>query len=416
MITYTGASLNLIEDWLDHIIAVSPIDGSASQTSISWSVTQQPDDDATPPVATLVLQGDFSGMDPATQQVSGISAYDSNNHLLFTLGALQISLANLQQLASGQDLEDLLKASKNDDNSTPHVGSEFDDDFHGSNGSDDFNGGAGDDSVFGGKGNDHLYGEEGDDKLAGGQGHDLVSGGSGNDVLRGENGDDSLFGDDGDDRLDAGNGNDQLFGDTGMDRLFGGNGNDTISGGADDDVLNGGNGNDDLAGGDGNDALAGSGGNDVLSGGLGDDRLKGDGGNDILSGGEGNDELAGGGGNDELSGGSGNDVLHGEGGNDRLDGGEGQDWLYGEGGNDVYVIANADAVDTIAKFQSGKDTIEISGAAFGITDASLLSFAVGDDGMGHVYYDADGAGPGVAIEIVGVQNGTVNLASDVIVV
>lgn len=362
MITYSGASLNFIEDWLDHITSVSPVDGSATATSLSWSVTAQPDDSNDTTVATLVLQGDFSGTDPASQQVSSISAYDSNNNLLFTLGELQLSLAKLQWLAARDDLEDLLKVAQHGSGSILYQGSDDDDKYNGSKGDDAFSGGAGDDRASGGNGNDDLYGDDG------------------------------------------------------MDRLFGGNGNDLLSGGVDDDSLNAGNGNDTLEGGDGNDKLAGSGGNDSLFGGLGDDVLNGDGGNDTLWGDEGNDQLNGQGGNDVINGGSGNDILRGQGGNDRLDGGEGQDTLYGDGGNDVYVIANSDAADTIVRFATGKDKIEISGAAFGITDTANLSFAMGTDGKGHLYYDADGEGDGVAIEIVGVQQGTVNVASDVIVV
>lgn len=217
------------------------------------------------------------------------------------------------------------------------------------------------------------------------------------------------------DRMNAGNGNDSLYGDDGDDWLSGANGRDTILGGLGADTLFGGGGNDELDGEDGNDLLKGSGGNDSLNGGLGDDKLSGDGGNDLLFGDDGNDQLIGSGGNDSLNGGIGDDVLRGLGGSDVLDGGLGSDDLYGGGGRDTFMIDSDDAVDTIHGFQSGLDTIVIDSGVYGApTGTGNLSFSKDGNGVGHLYYDADGTeNPGVAVEVVGIQGGTVNLATDV---
>ncbi len=387
MATTSGATLGFIKKWLDEITNVAPVVGSEGPTSVRWTLTGDTDDAPSLAGATLLINGDFSSANPGQHQVSSVSAYNVDNVLLFTVSGLQLSMPTLLQLAAADDLEDLLKWGA--DRKSKYKGS---------------------------AGNDVFYGSVGDDNARGGNGNDTMTGALGNDQLRGENGDDSLSGDEGDDVLDGGNGNDQITGGIGNDRLSGSNGNDTVSGGDDDDRLSGGNGNDVLTGDLGNDQLTGGGGNDQMDGGQGDDVLKGDGGDDLMAGGEGNDRLSGGGGNDQLSGGDGNDVLRGEGGNDRLDGGAGQDTLYGQGGSDTFVIAHADAVDTIVGFQSGSDKIELSGAAFGVTAKTSLSFGLGQDGKTYLFHDADGAGGSDPVALVGIQGGTVNIETDVTII
>ncbi len=351
MVTYSGATQDVIKKWLDEIDAVTPVVDGATPTSIRWSVTGDVNDVPSLAGATLQINGDFSNTDAAQQQVSGVSAYRADGTLLFTVTGLQLSMASLLQLAAADDLDDLLKW------------------------------GAGRKSKYkGSNGNDTFYGGIGDDQIGGGNGNDSLAGGLGNDRLAGSNGNDSLAGGDGDDRVSGGNGNDQMTGDAGADQMAGG------------------------------------GGNDLMAGGLGDDLLKGDGGNDDMAGDDGNDRLSGGGGNDTLSGGAGNDELRGEGGNDRLNGGEGQDILYGQGGSDTFVIAHTDAVDTIVGFQGGSDKIEVSMAAFGITAAASLSIGTGSDGKTYLYHDADGVAETAPLALVGIQGGTVNVATDVILI
>lgn len=232
---------------------------------------------------------------------------------------------------------------------------------------------------------------------------------------KGSKGNDDLIGTLEADRMNAGNGNDSAYGDAGDDWINGANGRDTILGGLGADTLMGGGGNDELDGEDGNDLLRGGGGNDSLGGGLDDDTLNGDGGNDELFGDDGNDVLIGGGGNDSLDGGIGDDELRGLGGNDTLNGGLGSDDLFGSGGRDTFVIDSNDAVDTIFAFQSGLDLIVIDSSVFGApTGTGNLSFSKDGDGVGHLYYDADGVeNPGVAVEVVGIRGGNVNIATDV---
>jgi Ca2+-binding RTX toxin-like protein len=55
------------------------------------------------------------------------------------------------------------------------------------------------------------------------------------------------------------------------------------------------------------------------------------------------------------------DRLTGSAGNERLDGGIGNDVLAGGKGKDVFVFASSSGKDTIADFEQGRDTIEISG-------------------------------------------------------
>ena len=151
-------------------------------------------------------------------------------------------------------------------------------------------------------------------------------------------------GDSGDDVIDAGEGNDLIRSNSGHDNILAGPGNDTVAAGADDDTVFGGAGNDLIRGGRGN---------DILDGGFD---------NDTIRGGRGNDFIEGGGGADSLLGGRGNDTLVGGFGNDTLKGG---------GGRDTFVFEFFDgSVDTIQRFQSGKDTIDLS--ALGATPANTV--------------------------------------------
>jgi Ca2+-binding RTX toxin-like protein len=125
---------------------------------------------------------------------------------------------------------------------------------------------------------------------------------------------------------------------------------------------------DDIAGDGSDDNIDGKGGDDHIDGGDGDDELHGQGGDDDLNGGAGDDKLVGSGGKDNLFGDTGDDVLKGQGKNDRLDGGKDDDLLIGGGGKDVYVFGPNFGHDTIKKFQTNKDVIDLKGTGLKSTD------------------------------------------------
>jgi Ca2+-binding RTX toxin-like protein len=143
-------------------------------------------------------------------------------------------------------------------------------------------------------------------------------------------------------------------------------GDDLIKGGWGNDTAHGGFGHDTLLGEGGQDRLLGGHGHDSLNGGAGTDTLRGEAGNDTLQGGTFADRLSGGTGNDRLLGGAGADTLQGGSGADRLQGGAGADRLTGGTGADVFVYtaasqAAAGGGETIAGFQTGVDTLDLSG-------------------------------------------------------
>jgi Ca2+-binding RTX toxin-like protein len=129
--------------------------------------------------------------------------------------------------------------------------------------------------------------------------------------------------------------------------------------------VNGTSGNDKLTGSDNAD--------DVINGMNGHDTLYGLSGNDALNGGAGNDHLYGGAGNDRLEGGDGHDKLLGEAGDDVLVGGAGNDWMDGGTGADIFVIAPGGGFDSIYRFETGSDKLDLS--AFGFGDMAGLEEA-----------------------------------------
>jgi Ca2+-binding RTX toxin-like protein len=247
-------------------------------------------------------------------------------------------------------------------------------------------------------------------------------------------------------------GNDSLVGGEGDDTLEGLGGNDTLDGGLHNDVLLGGDGNDSLLGGEGSDQLSGGAGADTMNGGLGNDSyndaqpidvLTDPGGTDIVfsasswtlgaafenlvlldtaSSGQGNEldnYLLGNGSANTLRGMAGRDSLDGGAGNDTLYGGTQNDSLTGGAGADVFafdVAPSSDHYDTITDFASGSDRIQLDGnvfAAIGMSGSfsagdERFKIAVGGNGTdptdriiydpssGHLFYDFDGSGTGVA--------------------
>lgn len=114
-------------------------------------------------------------------------------------------------------------------------------------------------------------------------------------------------------------------------------------------------------------------------------------------------------------------VLDGQGGNDTLYGGEGNDQLTGGSGADIFVFDSAlnatTNVDSIHDFLSGQDTIELDAdifSAFSVGGLAATDFLQGsgagsaptqtangehilfDTDTGTLFYDADGAGVGLA--------------------
>ncbi len=280
---------------------------------------------------------------------------------------------------------------------------------------------AGADTLYGNLGADTLYGGFGDDELRGDADNDILDGGSDNDTLYGGGDDDTLYG-----RTQ----NDTLFGENGLDTLYGGDGNDYMSGGADADLLDGGNGADTGYGGDGADTIYGRQDNDTLYGDVGNDTLYGGDGDDAGYGGADSDTLDGGNGSDTLLGDAGSDFLYGRGGNDQLYGGLGSDFLSGGDGADAFVFSTAlgmTNVDTINDFDVTQDQIYLNNAIFTTLDSGQLSanaLCIGsaaadaddriiyDPATGTLWYDADGNGPGAAIQFGVMGTGLALTAQD----
>jgi Ca2+-binding RTX toxin-like protein len=237
-----------------------------------------------------------------------------------------------------------------------------------------------------------------------------------------------------------------LTGGGGGDVLVGGAGSDTLTAGDGDDTVNAGTGDDLIVGGDGA-------GNDTYNGGAGFDTVKytsaiagirvdlsaakdqagsiaaGDAagiGVDQLSGienviaGKYADTVIGSSAANQLWGNGGNDTLNGGAGNDKLYGGAGKDTLTGGAGKDSFVFDTAPAgSDTITDFSRAEgDKIQFSKAAFagfshlGALTADEFYAAAGaktahdasdrviyDTASGKLYYDADGQGGAVAVQV-----------------
>ncbi len=290
--------------------------------------------------------------------------------------------------------------------------------------------------------NDTILAAAGDDVVDAGLGDDTVKGGIGNDVLQGNVGNDALEGEGGADSLVGGEGTDSLIGGDGSDTLVGGLGADTLAGGAGDDdialsgadVVSGGSGDDvfaldptdsapDIAAtvDGGTDATAGAP-DDAANGNAGDvldlssatapltvvlganpesgtvNGLDADAGTDItfaeierLLTGSGNDTLAGGAATGPIwaDTGAGNDSLTGGAGNDTLAGGDGADTLAGGAGNDSLIGGGQDDIFVLAP---GFGTDIVLGGETGETVGDTL--------------DARPLTEGVAVTLTGPEAGT----------
>ncbi|OBY25204.1 hypothetical protein [Leisingera sp. JC1] len=313
----------------------------------------------------------------------------------------------------------------------------------GGKGNDTIHGDGGEDLLHGDDGDDFLYGGLANDKLLGGAGSDTLDGGAGRDEaaywhassgiyvdlantaantgeaagdvfvsienLAGSAHMDTLRGDDATNGLWGGDLRDDLFGRGGNDTLWGAEGDDRLIGGAGADVLDGGSGTDEAAYWDAaagvtanlldasnntGDAagdtyisienLAGSTHGDLLVGNNGDNRMWGIKGNDSMHGEAGNDTLFGGDGDDRLNGNWGNDSLNGGEGQDTLSGGRNDDVLTGGYGADTFVFMREFHQDTVQDFETGLDTLQLSGMGYSsVTEA--LGFAT--ETGGNVVFD-----------------------------
>ncbi|MEH1796410.1 beta strand repeat-containing protein [Nostoc sp.] len=365
------------------------------------------------------------------------------------------------------------------------TGNNLDNVLIGNTGANILSGGDGNDSLIGGAGNDSLIGGAGDDTLDGGAGIDSLNGGAGNDVYTIDNLKDTIaeglnagidlvkssvswvLGDNLEnltltgsatigtgnslDNILIGNGSaNTLTGGDGKDSLFGSSGNDSLIGGAGDDTLDGGAGIDSLNGGDGNDIYTVDNLSDIITEGLnagtdlvnssvswvlgdnlenltltGTGAITGTGNslNNILMGNTGANTLSGGDGNDRLFGNSGNDSLVGGIGDDSLYGGVGKDTLTGGAGRDSLYLTDTrtGGYDTITDFTGADDTIFISKAEFGLSQAQDTTldqslFRLGtiattasdrfiyNQSTGSLFFDKDGLGGTAQVQIAQFSN------------
>jgi Ca2+-binding RTX toxin-like protein len=314
------------------------------------------------------------------------------------------------------------------------IGSGFADTLRGSNNGDTLDGGGGNDSIDGRAGNDSLIGGAGNDTLDGQGGNDTLIGGLGNDTVNGQGNDDLIIWSvgDGNDTIAAAGGTDTLdvtfgtatatlsgspgqtlnvsvvsgvteaFTATNIDdvRLFATNGSDNVVVGS-NVVIN---------------SLAGSGlGN-------GDLQLHGLDGNDLIDARGATVDLL-------LFGGAGNDTLMSDS-PDTLIGGLGSDTLQGSAGvaQQFRYTATNEGGDSLVAFESGTDTIGVSGSTFGVgaitAGVNFFTAAPGTPvgttapvflfNSGTLSYDSDGDGAAAAVALVTLQSGTI-AANDLLV-
>lgn len=219
---------------------------------------------------------------------------------------------------------------------------------------------------------------------------------------------------------------------------------------------------DDIYGYQGNDILNGSFGDDLLDGGLGKDTMNGGKGDDIYYVDSSKDKVS-----EKLNGGvdtvfstisyrlpnnvenltlsknsnifafgnaSQNTIKANEG-NNTINGGLGNDILTGGYGNDIFVFnskLNSENLDTITDFVSGEDKIALDDAIFkklnklkelpvinfkqGTSAEAATDYIIYDNTTGKLYYDADGSGKGVAVQIAVIGNNPDLSASDFLIV
>lgn len=264
---------------------------------------------------------------------------------------------------------------------------------------------------------DIISGTELSNAIRGGAGNDVIEGLGGNDSIWGENGDDTCAGSDGNDSLCGGGGNDTLDGGVGVDTAFYDQvlSNYTVSKTSSGWTIDG------TSIGDGIDSLLNieiaifSGIKYSLTG------------PSITpySGSSGSSGSADGTGITGLirQGTAGKDKLIGSSGNDRIIGGQGADKLAGGGGADSFVFDNLafGGIDKITDFSVLQgdllifDSTVFTSLTGGITADNLVmgtkstrakdadDYLIFSTKGGKLYYDADGNGVGIAIQIAGIK-------------
>ncbi|HAP39348.1 MAG TPA: hypothetical protein DCQ94_06260, partial [Nitrospira sp.] len=325
------------------------------------------------------------------------------------------------------------------------LGREDNDSLVGGSGNDTLNGGVGVDTMEGGTGNDTYYYDTVGDVIIeqAGEGTDLVL--SAFTYTLGANLENlTLYG--ASNRGGTGNDLDNVItGNTGSNALNGGLGNDTLMGGDGHDSLVGREDNDSLLGGSGNDTLNGGVGVDTMEGGTGNDTYYYDNVGDVIieNGGEGTDLVlssltytlganlehltlfgasnrngTGNGLDNVITGNTGRNQLVGDAGADTLAGGLGNDTLTGDAGTDSFLFNTAPGasnIDRITDFSVTEDLIVLDNAVFAgfVSNGAVTAdmFETGTAALdaedrliynptnGALFYDADGTGSSVALQI-----------------
>lgn len=304
------------------------------------------------------------------------------------------------------------------------------------------------DSVSGSSSNDWLIGLAGNDTINGGAGIDTMYGGDGSDLYYVQQAGDLAV----ETNATSTGGIDTVYSylsshtlatnveygvvrATGTASLTGNALANRLTGGVGANALDGGTGVDTMIGGDGSDtyyvrqvgdlvsetnATASSGGNDTVRSYVSSYTLTANVENALI-GLTGTASVVGNGLGNLLIGGAGANAMNGGAGNDTLVGGAGNDILTGSTGNDTFrftAALNASTnVDRIADFSAVYDTIQLENAVFtklattGTLSASFFRAGAGvsaldsndyvlyDSGTGKLYYDADGSGAGLAVQI-----------------
>lgn len=199
------------------------------------------------------------GMQLTGGTITGYSVTDPDSHLSYTIGGLNMTVANFQAAAS---------AGLGTFENTIFAGN---DTISGSNTIDTLYGYDGDDTLSGGDGNDTLHGNDGNDTIHGGNDDDHIDGGAGSNTVFGDAGDDVFTGGEGSNAFDGGSGTDTVDYSTAAKGVvidLGKSGAQAIGGGIHDSYVS-------------IETIIGTTLNDKLTGSAGDDDFVGNGGNDI---------------------------------------------------------------------------------------------------------------------------------------
>jgi len=264
--------------------------------------------------------------------------------------------------------------------------------------------------VLMGNSNINAKGNSLNNNLIGNNGNNIVDGQAGNDILDGRSGNDTLIGGIGSDTFIISSGTDAIMdlglGGDSLQVSLGATVNATIKSAwtASSDTLN-----------EGAVSITTKGFAVNVSASTGSD------GYSILNTGSAS-SLVGSAAGDSLKGGKGNDLIIGNAGNDFIYGGAGKDILTGGSGSDTFIFNTtpnkSSNIDTLTDFSSGVDKLQFDKAIFksigstGTLNADAFYANAGatsghdttdrfvyNTTSGYLYYDADGSGKNVAVQI-----------------